>query len=294
MMLDICRQLPDESQIVIEQIDNTVRLLSGRSRFKLNTLPVENFPAFSQIEAELSIELSASTLLRLFSKPLFSVAQQDVRTFLNGLLLEIEGQQIRTVGSDGHRLTLCEDQLAEAVSKDVSLLIPRKGVVEMCKLFKDHNTTVRLDISRSFIAVHCLNTSLSVKLIDDSYPIYHSVIPTEFSEHAEFNTKDFKDVIARVAVMTGDILSSVELNFEPNVLNIHSRSVDQQEAEDSIDIQLQGEPFTIGFKCSYLADLANNIDSDEMRMSFPADKSSLLTRNPDDALVKYILSPVRI
>lgn len=294
-LFDICRLLPDDSQIVIEDHENHAKLTSGRSRFKLNTLPVADYPAFSRSEPEFNLQMPAHRLKRLFDKPIFAIAQQDVRTFLNGLLLEIDNDQIRTVGSDGHRLTLCEDLLQQPVESRQSYLIPRKGISEFSKLLKDmEEAIVTIEASSSFFTLICGSATISVKLIDEKYPIYQRVIPTDLTDTVTVNTQQFKDAIGRVAILANDRFGSLVLNFDDNNLSVTSNSAEQEEAEDNIDVEFTGDPFSIGFKCSYLIDIVNNIESENIQLLFPENKGSVLAKDLDDDQVKFVLSPIRI
>lgn len=294
-LFDICRLLPDSSQLVIEEEGNHVKLTSGRSRFKLNTLPVDDYPAFSRSEPDFTMQIAAHQLKRLFDKPIYAIAQQDVRSFLNGLLLEIDTDQIRTVGSDGHRLTLCEDQLEQSVDNRESYLIPRKGITEFSKLLKDMETAiVTIEASASFFTLICGSATISVKLIDEKYPIYQRVIPSDLTDTVTLNTQQFKDAIGRVAILANDRFASILLHFDNNSLSVTSNSAEQEEAEDILDVEFTGTPFSIGFKSSYLIDIANNIESDSMQLLFPENKSSVLAKDLDDDKVKFVLSPIRI
>ena len=294
-LYDICRLLPDNSQVVIEAYEHHVKLTSGRSRFKLNTLPVKNYPAFSRSEPDFAMQITAHRLKRLFEKPIFAIAQQDVRSFLNGLLLEIDIDQIRTVGSDGHRLNLCEDDLQQPVESRQSYLIPRKGIVEFSKLLKDmEEAIVTIEASSSFITLICGSATISVKLIDEKYPIYQRVIPSDLTDTVTINTQNFKDAIGRVAILANDRFGSLVLHFDDNNLLVTSNSAEQEEAEDNLDVEFTGTPFSIGFKCSYLIDIINNIESETMQLLFPEDKASVLAKDLDDDKVSFVLSPIRI
>ncbi len=294
-LFDICRLLPDESELIIEENGNHAKLTSGRSRFKLNTLPVQDYPAFSRTEPDFHLQMPAFKLKRLFDKPIFAIAQQDVRSFLNGLLLEIDADQIRTVGSDGHRLTLCEDQLDHVIESRRSFLIPRKGITEFSKLLKDlDNALITIEASASFFTLICGSATISVKLIEEKYPIYQRVIPSELTDTVTVNTLQLKQAMGRVAILANDRFSRVELHFSDQQLSVTSNSAEQEEAEDILDIEFTGEPFTIAFKCSYLIDIANNISSEKMQLLFPENKASVLAKDLDDDNVKFVLSPIRI
>ncbi|HFD13010.1 MAG TPA: DNA polymerase III subunit beta [Crenotrichaceae bacterium] len=294
-LFDICRLLPDESQICIEEDNHYAKLTSGRSRFKLNTLPAQDYPAFNRTEPDFHMEITACKLKRLFDKPMYAIAQQDVRSFLNGLLLEIEADQIRTVGSDGHRLTLCEDQLEHTADNRNSYLIPRKGVTEFSKLLKDMgNAIVSVEASPSFFTLICGSATISVKLIEEKYPIYQRVIPDSLTDTVTVNTQQFKQALGRVAIMANDRFGRVELDFNQDQLSISSNSDEQEEAEDNLDVDFTGTPFSITFKCSYLTDIANHIESENMQLLFPENKASVLAKDLDDDNVKFVLSPIRV
>ena len=176
-LFDICKALPDGADVKLTLKADRVTLQSGRSRFSLSTLPAAEFPVIEDIEADQSVEVPASVVHRLLAKTYFAMAQQDVRYYLNGMLLETEGALIRAVATDGHRLALC----AAALGDDVSLpsqqvIVPRKGVLELQRLVSGDGT-VHLSMGRNHIRVEIDSIRFTSKLIDGRFPDYQRVNP---------------------------------------------------------------------------------------------------------------------
>src|SRR5208337_2639871 len=138
--LDILRALPEKSVVAITVEGEKVVIKAGRSRFSLATLPASEFPVIDDINSQQTVEIPRKDLLHLLEKTHFSMAQQDVRYYLNGMLLEIDGQVLRAVATDGHRLALCEASLAVKAKAAQQVIVPRKGVLELQRVLNEEGT----------------------------------------------------------------------------------------------------------------------------------------------------------
>jgi DNA polymerase III subunit beta len=130
-LLDIIRALPDAAKVTISLDGEKATVRSGKSRFTLSTLPASEFPSTEDIKAQQSLAIPQGALKRLLEKTHFSMAQQDVRYYLNGMLLESDGKTLKTVATDGHRLAFCETAMESLGSGVQQVIVPRKGVLEL-------------------------------------------------------------------------------------------------------------------------------------------------------------------
>src|SRR6195256_3398813 len=174
--LDILRALPEKVSVALSVEGEKVVIRAGRSRFSLSTLPPTDFPVIDDINAQQTVQLPRKELLRLLEKTHFSMAQQDVRYYLNGMLLEIDGQLLRAVATDGHRLALCETALAAKAKTSQQVIVPRKGVLELQRVVTEEGVA-ELAIGTNHVRAQIGEVRFTSKLIDGRFPEYSRVIP---------------------------------------------------------------------------------------------------------------------
>ncbi len=293
-LLDICRLLPGGSIIHGELKEGkSLQIKAGRSRFSLATLPCDNFPEFSLGEVTAEVQLKAEALKKLLAKTLYAMAQQDVRYYLNGLLLELEGQTIRTVASDGHRLAWCEQSLLEPAATLSQPILPRKGAQELFRLLSgDENVTVQL--SSNNIRVELPSIIFFSKLIEGRYPDYRRVFPQDISRILTCDRQELKDAISRVSILSNEQFRGIRLEAGANLLKLSAHNPDQEEAEEELEVNFQGESFHAGYNAGYLGDALAHIDSDEVRLSFADQTFSCLIEDGEDPSVRFIVMPMRL
>ncbi|MGI0060719.1 MAG: DNA polymerase III subunit beta, partial [Nitrosotalea sp.] len=175
-LLDIVKALPEKSEIVFSLESERVIIRSGKSRFTLTTLPAADFPSTENIEIKQKISVAQSDLKVLLEKTHFSMAQQDVRYYLNGLLFEFADKQMRLVATDGHRLALAEMKLKESVTTSIQVILPRKGVLELQRILSAQ-ANVELSLGSNHMRVNVGGIRFTSKLIDGRFPDYSRVIP---------------------------------------------------------------------------------------------------------------------
>lgn len=296
-LADICKSLPAESLITIEVLDNQRALVScGRSRFELATLPAEDFPSLEDIGESYQLELPEADLKSLLDSTAFAMANQDVRYYLNGLLLELSPTYLRTVSTDGHRLSLYTyPQVLTIVDNSVQFILPRKGVIELTRLLRsDVKTKVELQISQNHLRVQLENLQFTTKLVDGRYPDYQAAVPAKGRISIEVDRKAFKDMLTRVAILSNEKFRGVRLNLKPNILTVQSNNPEQETAQDELDIYYQGEEFNIGFNVNYLLDAINHIDNDTIVLQFNSPESSALVTDPQDEAIRNVIMPIRL
>ena len=297
-LLDITKSFPTDSFVNFELDRENAKLTvtSGRSRFELVTLPAEDFPELDEIPLGTSLTLKESEFKRLLDKTSFSMANQDVRYYLNGLLLDIVNGQITTVSTDGHRLALCE--LADetiSVSDRSSIIVPRKGVLELSRLLESSSDVrVNVQLSTNHIRVEKGNIRFTSKLIDGKYPDYHAAVPSSTTISIQLDRLIFRDTLARVAILSNEKFRGIRLRLMDGVMTLMSNNPEQESAQEEIDINYSGEPFEIGFNVSYVLEAVNHMEGEMIDFNFTSSAASALLSSGDDEGVRYIVMPVRL
>ncbi|MEZ5496337.1 MAG: DNA polymerase III subunit beta [Gammaproteobacteria bacterium] len=293
-MFDICKALSDGSLINFSISDNKCIITAGQSKFSLSTLPGSEYPLIENVETYENIELEASVLKNLLNQSAFCMAVQDVRYFLNGLLFELDGNKIRCVSADGHRLALSETNFDNNKQINKQFLIPRKGVLELQKLIRDKDQNVSINMGKNHINFICDGISLTSKLIDGNFPDYQTVIPLDMEQFFTADKNTLKSALLRVAILSNEKFKGVKLNIENNSLNIIGHNPEQEQAEEIVNINSNINDIKTGFNVNYLVDAINAIDSDQIMFSFKNALSSCLIKHPEDNSCRLIVMPIRI
>jgi DNA polymerase-3 subunit beta len=243
-LFDIVRALPDSAKVKLDSKDSQVVVSAGKSRFTLQTLPAADFPRV-ETGAGLgeAIRLPQKTLKRLLQLVQFAMASQDIRYYLNGMLLVLEGTQLRVVATDGHRLSYAEAQLeTEAASREV--IIPRKTVVELSKLLGDVDDPVELRIGTNQVTITLPGTELVTKVVDGKFPDYQRVIPANQPRHLKANRQSVMQALQRAAILSNEKFRGVRLVMSENTLGIVCNNNEQEEAADEIEVNYNGDPLS--------------------------------------------------
>lgn len=291
---DICRMLPENATInVINEGDRTI-ITSGRSRFSLQSLPATDFPRLEAEKWEESLPIKQQELKGLLEKTAFSMAQQDVRYYLNGCLLEIGKAGIRVVATDGHRLAKSELQTPLDVSGQRQAIVPRKAVTELLRFLGDEDETVQLDINPNHIRVSAGPWVFIAKLIDGRFPDYEKVIPASLEIHLEVNRLQFSEILARTAILTNEKFRGVRLVLKPGTMMVMANNPEQEEAVDEMAVAFDGEEVEIGFNVGYLIDALRALDCETVDLGLQDANSSCTLIEPGNRGTLYLVMPMRI
>jgi len=291
--LDICRALPDESTIRIQLDGDRMVVKSGRSRFVLSTLPATDFPIIEDINANLEIAIGQSDLRHLLEKTHFSMAQQDVRYYLNGLLVEIGGGCVRAVATDGHRLALCEIEAGDQSDATQQVIIPRKGVLELQKLLGDDGD-VTLSIGANHVRASIGQIRFTSKLIDGRFPDYDRVIPKPEGNLLIIGRDYLRSALQRAAILSNEKYRGVRLDLAAKSLRIQANNPDQEEAQDELEVDYSGADMEIGFNVNYLLDALAAVDTEDVEVGFVDSNSSCVIKCPGDVDSKFVVMPMRL
>ncbi len=292
-ILDILKILPDQSKITIDTKENKAIVKSKNSRFTLQSLPAQDFPVLaSRLDSAKSFTISQSKLKYLLNSIQYSMAQQDVRYYLNGVLLLVESNLLKVVATDGHRLAYNAGEI-QGLHERQELILPRKAVLELCKLLLDTEDLVKIEFTQQQLKASFSGVTLITKVIEGKFPDYERVIPN-YTNHLEINRQIVQQALQRAAILSNEKFRGVRFVLTEKNLSIISNNSEQEEAQEEIQTNYQGEALDIGFNVNYLMDGLNNLTSDTATFSFGDPNSSILISTKSNADFKYVVMPMRI
>jgi DNA polymerase-3 subunit beta len=292
-LMDICRSLPDGSQIEMSLDEQKALIRSGRSRFTLSTLPAAEFPNIEQSEDEQSFVVSQEVLRRALDRTSFAMAQQDVRYYLNGMLFEVGSESLRTVATDGHRLATCCVDIS-GPDEHQQIILPRKGVLELSKLLTDPELSVSLSLSANHLRAKTENFTFTSKLVDGKFPDYNRVIPKGGSNILLADRAELRQVFSRTAILSNEKYRGVRLVFGQDQLQVLANNPEQEEAEESVGVSYSGMGMEIGFNVSYLQDVMSVLSTENVKMTLSDANSSALLEEPEGGDSLYVVMPMRL
>ena len=292
-LLDICKALPDGAELAIALSGEKLGIKSGRSKFTLTTLPAADFPTVEDINAGQTLSLPQATLCKLLDKTHFSMAQQDVRYYLNGLLIETDGKHLRAVATDGHRLALSQVQLDGKKMPEQQVIVPRKGVLELQRLMSGEGD-VDLQLGSNHVRIELEGIRFTSKLIDGRFPEYERVIPQDTSNQLVADRDLLKGALQRTAILSNEKYRGIRLIIRESGVVLQAHNPEQEEAEEELEVKYKGDDIEIGFNVNYLLDALGAIESEEVTLSVVDSNSSCLLREPGKDDSKYVVMPMRL
>ncbi len=292
-LLDICRALPEGTEVTVSLGGEKLTVKGGRSKFNLATLPAAEFPVIEDIKAGQTICVGQEVLSRLIEKTHFSMAQQDVRYYLNGMLLEAGGPFLKAVATDGHRLALCQVELEDASFDEQQVIVPRKGVLELQRLMTGEGE-LNIELGANHIRIQLDGIRFTSKLIDGRFPEYERVIPRESSNVLKADRGLFKGALQRTAILSNEKYRGIRLVIRDSGVTLQAHNPEQEEAEEELAVEYAGEDIEIGFNVNYLLDALGAVEGDEVTLSVQDSNSSCLIREPGSDRCKFVVMPMRL
>ncbi|WP_421133028.1 DNA polymerase III subunit beta [Alteromonas sp. A079] len=292
-LFDIIRGIADGTDIHFSLDGNKALLRAGRGRYTLSTLSASDYPNLEDWEGEVEFELTCSDLKRLIDSTSFSMAQQDVRYYLNGMSLETEEHVIRTVATDGHRLALCRLNYETALPAR-QVIIPRKGVLEISRLISEDEKSLKVQIGANHLRIFSNDFIFTSKLVDGRFPDYRRVLPQSCDKEIVASKAVLKDAFSRAAILSNEKFRGVRLNLASSELKITANNPEQEEAEEIVDVQYDGDDLEIGFNVAYLIDVLNSLGSDGVKVSLSDSNASALIEDSEDDAALYVIMPMRL
>ncbi len=296
-LTDICQALPPHARVDFEVADGDRALIrSGRSRFALTTLPAGDFPTTEEIADESAFVIAQSELKRMIDLTQFAMARQDVRYYLNGLLLEVAPQGLKAVATDGHRLAVAHFESETGVAEPKSLIIPRKGVLELGRLLSSEDAELNVRAGSNALQLAVGDVRFTSKLIDGKFPDYGRVIPDEEAcdKRLSIERDSLRQCLIRVSVLSSDKHRTVRLTLDSGTLTVAANNPEQETAVDEIEIEYAGESIDIGFNVSYLIEALTTLPSETADIFLTDSSSSCLIQPHDRSSCQFVVMPMRL
>src|SRR5678815_4745155 len=293
-LVDILRALPDSADLSLQPQDKRLLVRAGKSRFTLQTLPAEDFPRLAKPAGEAAkFSLSQKSLRRLLGLVQYAMAQQDIRYYLNGLLMVVEDGQLKLVATDGHRLAYAATALSGGLPRQ-EVIVPRKTVIELSKLLAESDEEVNVEVSATQAAFRFGSIELVSKLIDGKFPDYTRVIPTGHKNKLQIGREALRQALQRAAILSNEKFRGVRWVLSDGSLKIVSSNAEQEEAHEEVEIKYSGDGLDIGFNVNYLLDVLNNVSGENIECAFGDASSSALISYPTEKDFRYVVMPMRI
>jgi DNA polymerase-3 subunit beta len=293
-LIDICKALPENAEIDFSFQDQKAQIRSGKSRFTLSTLPARDFPVVEKVQSEYRLVISQNKLKELIDRTQFSMAQQDVRYYLNGLMLEIGDGMLRAVATDGHRLALCDMEVDLKVGDARQVIVPRKGIQELQRLLEGSDDSVEIEVGSNHIRMRTADVCFTSKLVDGRFPDYERVVPKGGDKLVVADREAFRQALSRTSILSNEKYRGIRLNLEKNNIKIQAHNPEQEEADEEIEVDYRGSGLEIGFNVTYLLDVLSTVRSDEVEITLSDSNSSCLIRQPGTEQYRYVVMPMRL
>ena len=293
-LFDICKALPDGTDVEVNRDGERLLVKAGRSRFTLSILPPDEFPEVEGLKSPATFTVSEGALKRLIEKTSFAMAQQDVRYYLNGLMLEMTGDELRAVASDGHRLALCEMQGEFGFSNGRQVIVPRKGINELNRLLEGGDTEIEVAVDENHIRINQPEFRFTSKLIDGKFPDYRRVMPSGAGKILQSEREVLRNALQRTAILSNEKYRGVRLDMSGNSLKIQAQNPELEEAEEQLEVSYDGPSMEIGFNVNYLVDALTVIDDVEVQIRVTDQNSSCLIGGSQSEDCRYVVMPMHL
>ncbi len=301
-LVDILKALPTNDEVTLSLAAQKLSITQNRSKFSLQTLPSTEFPTVVRSDQfPARVQLAQKDVKRLLHLVSFSMAQQDIRYYLNGMLIVVDKSHLKAVATDGHRLAFAQITIANAEkltladqAEKIEVIIPRKAISELQKTLRDDDQEVTIEIASNQARFILDDLEILSKLIEGRFPDYQRVIPQNHNKKIDFNRELLLGALARVAILTSDKFKGVRLILSPDQLRISSTNAEQEEAQEDIAIEYQGELLDIGFNVQYLIEVLTTLHADAICLSLLDQNSSALLTTSTDPEFRYVVMPMRI
>ena len=308
-LIDIIKSLPPGAQVqlALSSADKCT-IKAGSSRFSMGTLPAADFPTLGSPDQPEQVTVSRSDLKQLIAGTGFAMAVQDVRFYLTGMLFEVEGDEIRTIATDGHRLAFGRAKTAQNISETLQAVVPRKAINELQRLLGSEQGDLQLAVGREFLQVVIditsqikgapegvsLVTQFTARLIDGKFPDYLRVMMQDTTKVATVDRDQIKQVLQRVSILSHERSRGVIFEFKPEgKLQVRANNAEQDEAVEDLQVDYNGDEIEVQFNASYLLDVINVFDG-PLRLNLTDPNASVLVNSSEMADFQYVIMPMRI
>lgn len=295
-VFDIVQNLPEAQLSVKKLANNYAEITSGPSHFKIVGMAPEEYPKLPKEESAPLVKVNGAVLLEMIKKTSFAISTDETRYILNGVYFEPrEGNKVRMVATDGHRLSLIERELEGDFKLKSGVIIPRKGLFELRRLLEEApDAECHLGFAENSALFKKPGLTMVMRLIDGQFPEYQRVIPKEGEKQVAVPKVRFLEGLKRIALLSADKSNAVKIGLQENLLRITSHNPDLGEAKDDIDIAYRGSDITIGFNARYLMDVLSVIETDEVMFELGDEHSPGVLHAPGERSYTAVVMPMRV
>lgn len=295
-LMDICKSLPEDCDIDLQIDDQKMILRSGRSRFTLSTLPANDFPSIKEDAESFTFSVAQSSLRRLIDRTGFAMAQQDVRYYLNGMLLEVSDHALRSVAADGHRLATCSVDVDVDVGQDNKhqVIVPRKGILELARLLTEGDEMVNIAIGGNHIRANTGDFIFTSRLVDARFPDYEQTLPRGGDKIVIGDRYTLRQAFNRTAILSNEKYRGIRITLSKNTIKIVANNPEQEEAEEEVSVNYAGTALEIGFNVNYLLDVLSVISGDAVKLTLSDSSNSVLIEETEESDSVYVIMPMRL
>lgn len=293
---DLISTLADGTRLQFDIEAHQAVMKVGRSRYKLSALDAADFPLIDVSAQETTAVIAQSVLAKMMKQVEFAMAQQDVRYYLNGMLVEMDGDQLTLVATDGHRLAKASTTLAQAQTEKTQLIVPRRTVNELLKALND-NGDVTLGLAKNYLTLNLDNLSMKVKLIEGKFPEYQRVIPVNMPYMLAVDKAELLTALSRVSILANDKLRGVRMSVSSDSIELTTNNPEQDEADEFIEASFNGDAFVTGYNLRYLQEALSAIPHENAFLALRDGSAACLAAygfENDSIQVSQVIMPMRL
>ncbi len=294
-MIDILRTLPDGIEMQFQRSENTVKIRAGKTKFNLQTLSASDYPIMAEEakQTTLSITVDQEILKKKLLQVQYAMATQDIRYYLNGLLIQVKQNNMELVATDGHRLAYTDCEI-EGDHPSGQFIIPRKAIIELIKLLDDAEGKIRIEKTENQASFDLGKIRLITKLVEGTFPDYQRVIPKDYEKNFAIPRQKLLNALQRAAILANEKFRGVRWVLGDKLLRLACTNAEQEEAEEEMEIDYHHEAMDIGFNINYLLDVLTNTKTENVNCALGDENSSMLITVPNDEAFKYVVMPMKI
>ena len=295
-LLDICRSLPEKSILTLQCTAKRAVLQCGTSRFTLALLQADDYPNIEDFVGDVEFDIAMQDFKTIIERTAFSMASQDVRYYLNGLLLQIIEDRLFAVATDAHRLAVSSIKLTPLVSAQTMMtIIPRKGIVELLRLLETDQRLVSIKANKQHIRIRDKSFVFTSKLVEGRFPDYEKAVSMLGDKVLVVAGTILKQVISRAAILANEQTNAVRFALQNNALQVSADNPEQETAQEELPVRYQGSPFEIGFNAHYLLDVLSALGEGDIRMTMSDHQHFvLIDKEQDPTLSRYVVMPLQL
>ncbi|WP_422667486.1 DNA polymerase III subunit beta [Buchnera aphidicola] len=287
-ILDICRNIPKYSNITMELKKNKMYINSNSISYILATLASDNFPKKKQFQCISEFFINSSILKNMITKTEFAMGKQDVRHYLNGMLFTKKNETLYSISTDGYRLALSNTTIQKKII-DFSIIIPRKGIIELSRLLNIESEPVHIIIGNNNIRLHIKKLIFTAQLIDGKYPDYNSVLLKKLDNPIIFDTFLLKESLSRVSILSHEKFHGIDIYIHNGKCKVMSYNQEEEIAEDTFKINYYNDKIEFSINVYYILDILNVIKNKNIILFVNLSQSSIQIIEENNTSSLYVI-----